>query len=132
MQISRIKLGFKSSSLIESWNCEVVHSKDYIFPKESYLSNLSLNGQLLGLLANLMLQTYPLIALEILLSDNECTSHRMNQSLLHLPCPNLSHVFVVLEYFLNFVDDYDAYKNFNQLQENGLSCLARKELGSII
>lgn len=99
------KSSCECASLVESWNWEVDHLKDYVFPKDSFLFNLSIN---MGLLLNLMLQICPLIALEILLSRNDCTSCHMNQVLLHSPYPNWSHAFMVLESFLNSFDDYNA------------------------
>lgn len=81
---------------------------------------------------NVILQIFPFIAPEFLLSNNECMSYRTNQVLLHSPWPVWSHVFVVLTSFLHYFHDYDACTVCHQLQENNLSHLAFEELGSIV
>jgi len=117
---------------MKAWNCEVYHLKDYIFLQESYLLYFPSNGQLLRLIVNIVLQFFPLLTLEISRCDNECTSCHTDQVLIHSPCLNWSHAFVVLSSLLNSFDDYDDCTIFHQLQEGGSSCLARMERGSIV
>lgn len=75
---------------------------------QQFLSNSFLNIQLLVFLVNGVLQIFPFITPEILLSDNECMSYHANQILLHSLCLDLSYLFVVMTSLLNFFDDYDS------------------------
>lgn len=119
-------------SLIESWNFEVDHFKDYLWSKELCLLGSFLNNQLLVSPVNVILQVFPFISLEILSSDNECMSDCANQIIPHSLSLDWSHVFVVLTFLLNSFDDYDACTVCHQLQENGLSHSASEEVDSIV
>ena len=91
--------GWECASLIESWNCEFDHLKDYLYSQELYLPNFSLNCQLPDLLMNLLMQIFPFITLEISLCDDKCTSCHKNQDLLYSPCLNRFHAFTMLSSF---------------------------------
>lgn len=114
-----------------SWNSEVDHLKDYLF-LESYLLGVLSCDQLLGLLVNLTLQIYLLITPTISLCDDECTIYHASQVPLISPHPNQVHIVTILASFLHSYDDHDVCTIFHQLQVGVLSCLAHKELGSII
>lgn len=122
---------WERSSLMKSWNNEVYHLKDYLYP-ESYLSNVLSRNQLLGLFSNFAHQIFPLITLEISLCDDECTTYHTNQVTLISPHPNWFHTLIMLASFLHFYDDHDAYAIFHQLWVGVLLCLAHRELCSLI
>lgn len=125
-------LGLECVSLKESWNYEVDHSKDYLLLKESCLSNLFLNIQLLNLLANVIQKIFPFITLEILLSANECMNYRASQILLFSLHLDQFHVFPILAFLFTSFDDYDASMVCYQSQRNSFSHFSDEEDDSII
>lgn len=116
---------------MQSWDNEVDHLKDYLYP-ESYLLDVLSHNHLLGIFAKFLHQIFPLIISKISPCDEKHTNYHANQVTLISPHPNRFHTFTVLASVLRFCDDHDACALFHQLQVGVLSCLTHNKLGSLI
>jgi len=108
-------------------DCEFDQFEDYLWLKNSYMLSVMVDNQLLFALVDVLMTP------EILLSVRKFLSYLLNQvPLFHPLHPCWFHIFFITSFLFNSFDDCNASTVCHQLEENGFSYSACKEVGSII
>lgn len=112
-------LGLESVPSMDERSCEVDHSKDYLWSKDSYLSHYFESNQLLILLVNILILVIFFMAPDTFFSVNECSCYLLNQVPLFHPLHlDWFHMLGILAFLFN---DYDVSIGCIWSQVDGLS-----------